>query len=348
VPWSWPPPISRYFTTSGWPPPLAAEQYGAAREFLQGALAGDRSSTDTRLDLVVALFHASGPADALAELDAMLPVGRRYEGDYYLLRAQVLDGMGKTKEAVDNLNRGFRASPTRADLYFQAALFLIKHELCQQALDLIDEARRLIPESPQLLVAKAIVYEVSQRSDWAEQVLEGIQTQWPYWSPPYLLRGVILESHFKSAKARFQLESALALGGDDATAYYYLALAHIHTAPQNIPAAEIAVHQALRMDPNNAHARSLAGKIALMQKQYDIALDYLASAIQLEPDFVDAHEALSGLYRAAGEKEKSIAELKEVLRIKQKKAGASQSPATISNLLFAVRPPADDQTAGAP
>src|SRR5207237_6721247 len=53
------------------------------------------------------------PISALAELDVMLPVSGKYEGDYYLLRAQVLDGMGKTKEAVDNLNRGFRASPTR-------------------------------------------------------------------------------------------------------------------------------------------------------------------------------------------------------------------------------------------
>ncbi len=327
---------------------LDSEQYGLAQQFLRDAAARDPSSADTRLDLVVALFHSAGPAAALAELDAMLPVSGKYEGDYYLLRAQVLDGMGKTKESVDNLNRGFLASPTRPDLYFQATLFLIKHERYQEALDLIKEARRLVPDSPQILVAEALVYEVSQRSDRAEQILAEVQTQWPDWSPSYLLRGVILESHFKSARARFQLETALALGGDDATAYYYLALAHTQTSPQNILAAENAIRQALRMDPSNAHARSLAGKIALIQKQYDIALDYLTSAVRLEPDFVDAHEALSGLYRTLGQKEKSIAELKEVLAIKQKKVGTSQSPATISNLLFAVRPPAGDQIAGAP
>jgi tetratricopeptide (TPR) repeat protein len=327
---------------------LDSEQYGLAREFLHDAVAGDPSSTDLRLDLVVALFHSAGPAVALAEIDGMLPVSRRYEGDYYLLRAQVLDGMGRTKEAVDDLNRGFRASPTRSDLYFQATLFLIKHELYQQALDLVKEAGRVVPYSPQILLAEAIVYEVSQRSDQAEQILAQIQTYWPEWSPPYLLRGVILESHFKSVKARSQLETALALGGDDATAYYYLALAHTHTSPQNIHAAEKAVQQALRMDPNNAHALSLAGKIALMHKQYAVALDYLTSAIRLEPDFVDAHEALSALYRALGEKAKSIAELKQVLAIKQKKAGTSQSPATISNLLFAVRPPLEDHSGEAP
>ena len=327
---------------------LDSEQYGLAQQFLRDAAARDPSSADTRLDLVVALFHSAGPTAALAELDAMLPVSGKHEGDYYLLRAQVLDGMGKTQDAVDSLNRGFRASPTRPDLYFQATLFLIKHERYQEALDLIKEARSLVSDSPQIPVAQALVYEVSQRSDQAEQILAEVQTQWPDWSPSYLLRGVILESHFKSARARFQLETALALGGDDATAYYYLALAHTQTSPQNIPAAENAIRQALRMDPGNAHAQSLAGKIALIQKQYNIALDYLTSAIRLEPDFVDAHEALSAAYRTLGEKEKSIAELKEVLAIKQKKAGTSQSPASISSLLFAVRPPAGDQIAGAP
>ena len=121
---------------------LDSEQYGLAQQFLRDAAARDPSSADTRLDLVVALFHSAGPAAALAELDVMLPVSGKYEGDYYLLRAQVLDGMGKTKEAVDNLNRGFRASPTRPDLYFQATLFLIKHERYQEALDLTARKRQ--------------------------------------------------------------------------------------------------------------------------------------------------------------------------------------------------------------
>jgi len=327
---------------------LDYEQYGPAREFLQDAVAGDPSSMDIRLDLVVAVFHLAGPVEALAELDRKPPIGGKGEGDYYLLRAQILDAMGKTAEAVDNLNRGFRASPTRADLYFQAALFLIKHGRYQEALNLIQQAGPLVPNAPQLRIAEAIVYEVSQRSDQAEKVLEEIQNQWPEWSPPYLLNGVILESHFKSAEAKSQLETALALGGDDATAYYYLALAHTQTSPQNIAAAEKAVQQALRLNPNNAHARSLAGKIAFLQKQYSVARDYLVSAIRLEPDFVDAHEALSGVYRALGEKQKSIDELKEVLAIKQKKAGTSQSPATISDLLFTVRPPAEDASTGVP
>jgi tetratricopeptide (TPR) repeat protein len=246
------------------------------------------------------------------------------------------------------LNRGFRAAPRRADLYFEAVLFLIKHKLYQQALDLIQQARALASDSPQLVIAEAVVYEVLQRSDQVEQILARIEARWPEWSLPYLLRGVILVSHFKFREARSQLEIALALGGDDAVAYYYLALADTQTAPPDMGAAEGAVRQALAMDATSARAQCLAGKIALSRKQYDIALNYLNAAVRLDPDLEDAHQQLSSLYRALGEKEKSIAELKQVLAIKQKKAGTSQSPAAISSLLFAVGRPPSSYSAAAP
>jgi tetratricopeptide (TPR) repeat protein len=327
---------------------LVFRQYGLAGEFLRDAAAAHPSDTDLRLDLAVALSHSAGPGVALAALDEMLPVSGKYAGNYYLLRAQVLDEMGRAQEAADDLNRGFRASPTRTDLYFEGVLFLIKHGRYEDALGLIKQARPLVPDSPQIMTAEAIAYEVSQQSYQADLILGQVQAQWPEWSPSYLLRGLILESHFRWVEARSQLETALALAGDDATGYYYLAVAYMHTSPQNIPAAEKAVYQALRMDPNNATAWSVAGKIALLQKQYTAALEDLNSAVRLDPDLKDAHESLSALYRASGDKEKSIAELKQVLAIKQKKEGTSQSPATISNLLFAVVPPPEEASGAAP
>ena len=66
------------------------------------------------------------------ELDHTPEADRK--GDYYLLRAQFLDSLGKIPEAADALNRGMRAAPTRASLYFQAASFLLKHRMRQERL----------------------------------------------------------------------------------------------------------------------------------------------------------------------------------------------------------------------
>jgi hypothetical protein len=52
----------------------------------------------------------------------------------------------------------------------------------------------------------------------------------------------------------------------------------------------------------------------------------------------EAHQSLSATYRALGEREKSAAELKEVLRIKQQIRTADQAPpSSPASLLFSVR-----------
>src|ERR1019366_5532620 len=68
---------------------IDAEQYAPAREFLEPALAGNPSAADVRLDLATASFHAAGPEAGLQVLDGTPPEQRK--GDYFLLRAQILD-----------------------------------------------------------------------------------------------------------------------------------------------------------------------------------------------------------------------------------------------------------------
>jgi hypothetical protein len=56
---------------------------------------------------------------------------------------------------------------------------------------------------------------------------------------------------------------------------------------------------------------------------------------------VEARQTLSGVYRALGEREKSAAELKEIVRIKQANPTADQTPPfPVGDLLFSVRPTA--------
>lgn len=65
--------------------------------------------------------------------------------------------MGKTAEAADSLNRALRAPPKSSEMYFQAALFLIKHNQIPRTAALLEDAKRLIPDTANLVVARAIV-----------------------------------------------------------------------------------------------------------------------------------------------------------------------------------------------
>jgi len=141
---------------------LGFEQYGPAREFLEPAVAANPSSGDLRLDLAIAVFHSASAGDALKVLDETPPQQR--QGDYFLLRAQILDAMQKPEEAAEVLNRGFEAAPTRTDLYFEAALFLFKHMQYQRAIRLLEQANKGIPDSPELQLIQAMAYEMVRQT----------------------------------------------------------------------------------------------------------------------------------------------------------------------------------------
>ncbi len=317
---------------------LDDEQYELARRFLEKMLAAEPSRSDARLDLAIARFHTAGPAAALTELSLLPP--DQQKGDFFLLRAQLLDALGKPEQAAAALNRGFEASPTRADLYFQAALFLVKHGQARQMVDMLGRADRMVPDDPRLLLTRAIGFEMLREHEQALALLSQLELRSPTWYLPYEIQGIILTIRIRPAEAKPVLETAIALGADDAEAYFYLASATINSNTEDVEAAQKAIAKALALDPQDPFTQSLAGRIAYLEKDYPSALQHLNAALAIWPDMVEAHQTLAATYRALGEKDKSVDELKTVLRIKQQNPTADQSPPfPIGRELFGVRPP---------
>jgi len=314
------------------------EQYSPAREFLEPLVAANPSASELRLDLAIAVFHSGTAEEALKVLDGTPPDQRK--GDYFLLRAQILDAMQKPEEAAAAFNRGFDAAPTRPDLYLEAALFLIKHNQTQRALHVLEQAARTLPDAPELQLTLAMTYGMVQQYEDGVRVLTQIESRWPEWSLPYEIHGISLETRTRSEQAMELLRTAISLGARDANVYYYLASATSHARPEDVEAAQQAIDKALPLNPQDPYVQSLAGKIAYRRKEYPAALEHLTAALHLWPDMIEAHETLAGVYRAMGEKEKSIAELKEVLRIKQENPTADQTPPfPARDLLFTVGRP---------
>ena len=319
---------------------LEHEQYGLAAEFLQKA-------PKAKLDLAIAVFHSVSPEAGLAQLDEM-PAGER-AGDYFILRAQILDAMGKTAEAVDSLNRGIGAAPRRADMYFEAAAFLIQHGQFKQAAALLEDATRLIPDAPNLWLARAIALELPMahgrshdeevRSEEAMKVLAQIESRWPAWDLPYLVNGMIFEDELKSRQAKQMLDLAIALGCREADAYYYEALAITNTTPVNLPEAQQAISQAVTLNPEDAASRALDGQILLDEGDYKAAVRELLAAVRLQPTLYGAHGLLRTAYLKMGESDKAAEESTQMMRIANESSGPDQATSSMERLLFSVRPP---------
>lgn len=320
---------------------LGNKQYAEARKFLEKALMSPNSQADVRLDYAIAVFHTSGAGAALSNLE-QIPIEDR-QGDWFLLDAQLLGSMGKYKEAIANLNQGLAASPNRPDLLFEAARFLLDYSHYNEAVEFLRKATRLFPSDPKLLLSQALLYALLHRQEDAEKTLAELELRWPEWGRPYLINGIIVVNHARFSEAKSLMETAIALGDSDALAYFNLALADMGDSPPDTVAAQEAISQAVRLAPEDPYIQWLAGKVSFARGNYDGALKHLEAALHYWPDMVEAHTELSATYRALGEREKSIAELKEVSRIKQSNPGPVQTPprpkSSMADLLISVRPP---------
>jgi tetratricopeptide (TPR) repeat protein len=314
------------------------DEYGAAQRYLETAV--DSDHREARLDLALAVSRTAGPQPALAVLENV-PADQR-GGDYYLLRAQVLDLLGSVNEAAEALNRGFRAAPTRADLYFQAALFLIKHRQYTEAQQLLQQANSLVPDVPELMLTRAIVFELMKEPAKAKQLLLQMQSRWPEWEMPYLIHGIVLQTRLFSAEAKAMLETAIALGAKDPAAYYYLALATQHATPDDTEGVLKAISQAVQRSPEDPFIRSLAGRNALARKDHIVAIEHLKVALRNRPDLVEAQYALSAAYRGTGNHEQAAVELAKAQQLEKEVKSDDLGTSPVRDLLFTVRPPGRD------
>jgi len=309
-------------------------RFAEARPFLERAVTLDPERQDSRIDLTTAIFHSQNPDAALAELDKT-PAAQR-NGDYYLLRAQILDAQGNIQAVADALNQAMRAEPARANLYYEASSFLLKHKLYKEALQLLDEASRILPDDRDLLLAKAVTLDLLRRTDDCDALLSKIQARWPEWNRPYLLKGILLQTRLEPAQARRALDTAIALGANTPEAYYYQALSIMDSAPEDLGFAETAITHALALSSQDPYIYLLAGKIALARKDYVSATAQLLEATRLAPALVPAHYALRDVYNALGDQSKASDELKTIKRISADTGGTGDVPVPFEDILFTV------------
>ena len=317
---------------------VAFNQYSRALPLLEAALQQKDVPEDVALDYALAKFHTAGAEEALARLD-QIP-GPKRSGNYYLLRAQLLDDLGRFPEAVQALNEALRAAPTQANLYLQACSFLIKHRRLEECLQLLAQAEKHVPESQELALARAVVLEMSNRTHEATQQLVKMEAQWPEWPLPYVIHGIVLQSQHQAAEAKQLLETAIALGSASPSAYYHLALAISELSPGDSESAYRTISTGLKLDPADPYMHAQAGRIAIAMKDYPAALSHLQEAIRLYPDMADAHWLLANLYRVTGEGEKQRVELAEVQRLNKLFPPGTQTPPSMQDLLFSARKPA--------
>ena len=312
---------------------LQAGQYAEAKPLLQNA-AVSAPTIGVQIDLALALVHTDGADSAIAQLDRV-PEKQR-SGDYYLARAQVLDSEGKPDDALADLKRALSAAPSRADLYEEATRFLIRRQRPADAVRLIDEAARALPDNRNIMLFQAAIYAFAHRAGDAERILRQIENRWPEWADPYLTYGILLEGEKRAEEAKSQLETALALGASGPQVYLYLAKSTLSATPERSDDAAREIEQAITMAPADPSLRAtmeaLAGRIAYERQDYVAALEHLHEAIRLHPNYLQARYTLAQTYRALGRKDDAVHEAESVQRLRDENSTGDEDPVDVEIL----------------
>jgi tetratricopeptide (TPR) repeat protein len=181
---------------------LEAGRYRWALPFLE--------RSGATLERAIAIFNTAGAESALAAL-AQVPADRQ-SGEFLLLKARILDSLGRSEEAQKLLGAGAEWKSTSPQLAEQAAELLVKHGRVRDAAQLLTRAADTAPNNRSLLLAAAIALALDARVPEAEQRLNRIEERWPEWDRPYLAHGLILQQTKRGEAAAHKLRTAAALG----------------------------------------------------------------------------------------------------------------------------------------
>ncbi|HEY6291985.1 MAG TPA: tetratricopeptide repeat protein [Terriglobia bacterium] len=249
---------------------LVASYYALAKGLLEQA---GTAGGDVTLDLALATLHTTAAPDPAA------------------------------------ISTALRASGNPPDLYLRETAFLVKQGRVQEALRLIDDAARSLPENREILLMKATTLDLAGQTGDSGRLLQEIQSRWPEWSAARVAHGVLLNTHQHYDEARQVLELAVALGARNAETYFYLADCAFRAGTGRSDAAEVLVGEALKLASDNPWVQFLAGRIAFERGQYQLAAERQRAAVRLRPHWVEAHRGLAQAYLALGRKQEADAEL---------------------------------------
>ncbi len=154
--------------------------------------------------------------------------------------------------------------------------------------------------SARALLIEALFWDARGELERAEKAIDAALAADPVeaGSAAFALKGAVLERRGENDRARSEYQRALDLevaGKDSPSRFYNEAQQLVDSAKGDQAALDKAraeLEVALSMAPRHAHALRLRGKLALLEKKYDVALQRLNAALEANKYYLDGYLAL--------------------------------------------------------
>jgi len=309
---------------------------------------------DAQLKAGALLLLSNQYAEAKTRAEAVLRMSPRHPGALTLL-GNALAGLNDTDGALERLNEAILSDPSQGSLYSNLGVLQLARGDRQMAEASFKKATHAMPDRAEPRVALAHFLRSQGRDAEAEQVLREAITIDPKsvqansnLAELYLTTGrsLLAEAPLKAiADARQDPESLFALADyysrtkrtKEAAAIldklaatsqtYGLAKARLaaidYTEGRGDEAHKI-LDELLRREPHNRLGLVLKGRLLLIEKKPEEALDFAKRAVASDPEHsADSHYLLAMVYQNRGQVEESEMEFKQTLKVAPTSAGAA-------------------------
>jgi putative PEP-CTERM system TPR-repeat lipoprotein len=222
---------------------------------------------------------------------------------------------GSTPEARALIDQLVKNEPTnREALYLLADIEVREHDL-ESAINTYDRLIRAAPSDCVAVYRKGLLYLQLGRYDDARAASETIIKSFPNRPEGYELKGVLFYNKKQFKDAIVMLEKAVAFRPSAGTCYL-LGLCHFNSGEFELAMNQL--QRALDLNPAYDQARVLASLVYLKKNKTDDAITEIRKALAANPKNAAAHSILGSAFLAKGMSAEGIAELNRALELDPK------------------------------
>lgn len=311
----------------------------AYREVLKAAPA-DPNSADVYIASALLLNQQGRPDDAQKTLDSAKQLMPNVPGVWRAL-GDVAQSQGRYKEALGHFQHAAELDPDDLGAKFRIGGALRRDGQFDEAIKAFDLVAAVDKEYPGLALERGLLYEASGhseealkqyedalakaptdpdlmlrvgcgkvsagRADQAEELLKKVLSQRPTSAETnHCLGRALLVQGTRLADALRNLERAVEL--DPNRAEYFLYVGWAANEAGNVPKAEKALAEALRLDQGLADAYWQRGVLRQRQGAVRDAIADLTKALALRPSRHEAHASLADAYYDLGREQEALKE----------------------------------------
>lgn len=240
-----------------------------------------------RCNLGLVLFLAHHYTEATQTLQPLTD-GASPNTNALNLLASVYEANQQTPEAVAALQRAIQLDPREAENYLDLAALSLDHGSFQVGVDVLNAALKIVPDSPDLHIARGVLYVQMGQFNEADSDFQKADTLEPTQNLSILARGISLVQNNELGRSLETLRERLKKAPNDPMLNYLLAEVLIRKGIQpGTPefqeakdAAECAVHS----KPDFALAYDVLSVLCLRAGQTSQAIDASRKALTADPE----------------------------------------------------------------